>query len=490
MTTAPRLDVPGVRLRAVGSPITAVTRLLVLESRRNAVLWMLPFIGVLFWFVVYRRTVALPASWSIRAMTMQTAAVSVFVPTVVAAAAWMGSREGRLGLRDLMVCTARPRFARQLATWAATTGWVLVAYVACVGALYVAIERQTTWGRPLWWPAAVGAASLPAFSAMGFVAGALRPSRFTAPLVSVTAFFAIEVSAQWIHGFGSYWQISPLVAGPWNVGPSEGLATFYPYLPDLPRVQLTFLIGLTAALMGLLGLPAGSGGRGLRRFAALITAAGLLTAGTAVALAGTGRLDAHGMIAIPAVHDAGADEPVPYTPVCSSVSTVPVCLHPAYATYLPAVTAALQPVLDEVTGLPGAPVRIDQVTAIYHQGPANDVSVDRPDAATSATPAAFRLLLPTQLPGPTMTFSQLTATIRMTTGRDIVNWVVSAGRAPDPAQEAIMLAVLNAPDAANNASVTAAARRFAALPAAARHAWLVQNVAGLRAGRIWLRQLP
>jgi hypothetical protein len=36
----------------------------------------------------------------------------------------------------------------------------------------------------------------------------------------------------------------------------------------------------------------------------------------------------------------------------------------------------------------------------------------------------------------------------------------------------------------------AAARRFAALPAPARHAWLVRHIAALRAGQVTLAQLP
>ncbi len=39
------------------------------------------------------------------------------------AAAWMGSREGRRDMTDLLGVTARPRWSRQLATWAATTAW-------------------------------------------------------------------------------------------------------------------------------------------------------------------------------------------------------------------------------------------------------------------------------------------------------------------------------------------------------------------------------
>src|SRR6185503_7436182 len=128
-------------------------------------------------------------------------------------AAWTGSREGRLGVTDLVTGTARPRWYRQLAAWAATTCWALVAYLGGVAVLYGVTAQQATWGGPLWWPAAVGAASLPALSALGFAAGALHPSRFTTPLVAVGAFVALEATLQLIHGDRSYWQISPLVAG-------------------------------------------------------------------------------------------------------------------------------------------------------------------------------------------------------------------------------------------------------------------------------------
>ena len=87
--------------------------------------------------------------------------------------------------------------------------------------------------------------------------------------------------------------------------------------------------------------------------AAAITAAGLLAAGTAAGLAGTGSMNRQGMIAIPALHDAASDRPVPFTPVCSHTA-IPVCLNPAFASYLPVTLAALQPVLSQLAGLPGA----------------------------------------------------------------------------------------------------------------------------------------
>ena len=155
------------------------------------------------------------------------------------------------------------------------------------------------------------------------------------------------------------------------------MGTFYAYLPDLPIAQVMFLTGLTAAVLGALALP-----HRLRRCAhcggprVAVTTAGLLAAGTAVALAGTGRLDAHGMIAIPALHDAASDRPLRYTPVCSHTA-IPVCLNPAYASYLPATAAALAPMLDQIAGLPGAPARISQAAATYQQGPGNSVGIGR-----------------------------------------------------------------------------------------------------------------
>ena len=108
-------------------------------------------------------------------------------------------------------------------------------------------------------------------------------------------------------------------------------------------------------------------------------------AGTAVALAGIGGLDAHGMIAIPALHDAASDRPLRYTPVCSHTA-IPVCLNPAYASYLPATEAALAPMLDQIAGLPGAPARISQAAAIYLQGPGNSVGFGRAGSPISGTP--------------------------------------------------------------------------------------------------------
>ncbi len=488
----------------------AAGRLLRLELRNNAMLWMLPVAAVLFWLTTYRKVMAMPPLWNLRAPGMQTGALVAFVWPVAGAAAWTGSREGRRHTADLVAIAARPRWARLLAAWAATTCWAMVGYLGCVAVLYGVTARQAAWGGPLWWPAVVAAASLPALSALGFAAGALVPSRFTAPLAAVGAFFVLALSTELIHGSHSYWQISPLVSGPWDIGPDAGMATFYPYLADLPIAQVMFLAGVTVAVLGALALPAGRGGRWLRRPAAVIAAAGLLAAGTAVALAGTGKLDAHGMIAIPALHDAASDRPVRYTPVCSQ-TRIPVCLNPAYAGYLPATVAALAPVLAEVAGLPGAPARISQAAATYRQGPGNSVGVGLAGPPTVGRPPVLRLLLLDQLPGPAMTTGALAAALRSSAGPAIVAGVVGGGPGASPAQQAVTAALMMAAGLpahgpprgippgiepgtplvlAPGSPASAAARRFAALPASARHTWLVRHLAALRAGRVTLAQLP
>ena len=515
-TEAPALSRPVAR-----RPGLAAARLLRLELRHNAMLWIMPVAVALFWFTAARKTMGTPPLWNLRTAAMQPNAVLAFASPVAGAAAWMGSREHRRRTTDLVNITARPRPARLLATWAATTCWALVAYLACVAVVYAVTAQQATWGGPPWWPAAVAAATVPAIAALGFAAGTLVPGRFTAPLVALAAFFVLGLSTQPIHGSQSYWQISPVVAGAWDLGPNPEVGTFFAYQPDLAIAQVMFLTGLTAAVLGALALPTGAGLRSLRRSALAVTAAGLLAAGTAVALAGTGRLDAHGMIAIPALHDAASDRPLRYTPVCSHTA-IPVCLNPAYASYLPATEAALAPMLSQIAGLPGAPARISQAAAAYHQGPGNSVGIGLAGPPISGAPPVFHVVLPVQLPEPALTTGELASQVRSVTGPAIMASVTGDGPGASQAQHAVTTALLMAArvvpshlpspaaptpsnggpppgagargeryaGAAPGSPAFAAAQRFAALPAAVRRAWLTRHLAALRAGRIGLGQLP
>jgi hypothetical protein len=494
-------------ITAVGRPWPGAGRLLRLELRRSAMLWLLPLAAALFYYQAYRRAMALPPLWSLRAMTLQNDALLDFAMPVAGGAAWVGARESRRHLADLLAGTARSRWARQLAAWTAVTCWALAGYLACTGVVYAITARQATWGGPLWWPVAVDAAGVSAISAAGFAAGALLPSRFTAPLAAVAAFFALGFSIEAAHGSSSYWLIAPGTAGS-TLGPNLGVATFYGFLPDLSIAQVMFLTGLAAVVLAGLGLSPGAAGGQLRAAAVALAVAGLAAAGTAVGLAGTARFDPHGMTVIPALHDAASGRPVPYTPACTA-GPVPVCLHPAYAGYLPAVAAALRGVLSEVAGLPGAPSRVVQAAPLYTLNPSAGVSV-RTAAASRGT--AF-VVLPEPPPGQavdgaTVTTAEFAAQAVADVAPDIVAGVIGGRGHQSPAQAAVTAALLKdgaaglatpeysiggpGPRVTGQApgGVAAAFRRFAALPPAARRAWLAAHLADLRAGHLSLAQLP
>jgi hypothetical protein len=187
-----------------------------------------------------------------------------------------------------------------------------------------------------------------------------------------------------------------------------------------------------------------------------------------------------------------------------------VCLNPAYDQWLHDVTAALAPMLTEVTGLPGAPVRATQVPASYPSGgdgPPQPITV-------SGRPPLLRMQLGLlHMPGacafcgsvPVRTFS---GEMRLLFAHAFVGAGGGSGR---PAQLAVQAALLqdagvpfasqpllisitdNFPGPAPGAAtgpVYAAAGRLAAWPAPARHAWLAAHLAALRAGRLTLGDLP
>ena len=163
--SAPVLTGP---VRAPRRPLLAGGRLLWLELRHNVMLWLLPVTLAVFWFVTYRTRMTTPPLWYLRATDLQTGIVPDFIVPVVGAGAWMGSREARRHLTDLMTMTAHPRWARLLATWAATAIWALVGCGLCVAVMYGVTAHQASWGGrsggPWWSPLRVSWHSAPSVS--------------------------------------------------------------------------------------------------------------------------------------------------------------------------------------------------------------------------------------------------------------------------------------------------------------------------------------
>jgi hypothetical protein len=507
--------------RATSAIPRGVVRLLRVELRRNAMPWILPLIAALFWFDSYRPSIGTPPLYAMRTFWNmgQGHTIIDFGPFVAGVAAWMGSRDARRGLADLVTATSRPRSASQLATWAATAIWAVGAYLVFVGVMFAIYAHQGVTGTPPWWWVGIGATAVTAFSAVGFAIGAYWPSRFAAPVAACGGFLVMFLSDQ--TGFTHYsgWAlILPTNSnGSFNGSALSDSGIFYPWLPDLPIAQIMFLAGIGVAALGLTGLPARAGSKWLRHAAALITLASVALAGTAVELASTARLTPQGPV-IPALHDAANDVPITYSPACGRAAGVAVCLNPAYERWLPDVTAALAPVLAEVTGLPGAPARATQVPAAYAGG-ARVITL-------AGHPAVLRLSLgQLYMPGPcefcrgTITTGEFADRMRLMFAQAFVGAGQSSGNPvqqavgavllrgagiPFAAQPRLMLTTVNfaygspcpgdakqtcAPGTATG-PVYAAARRLATLPAAARQAWLAAHLTALRAGRLTLSDLP
>jgi hypothetical protein len=505
--------------RASSAVPRGAARLLRVELRRNAMPWILPLIAALFWFDSYRPSTGTSPLYGLRTYWNmgQGHTIVDFGPFVAGVAAWMGSRDGRRRLADLVTATPRPRWAAQLATWAATAIWAVAAYLLFVGVMFAMYAHQGVGGAPPWWWVAVGATAVTAFSAVGFTIGAYWPSRFAAPAAAFIGFLAMAMSSQTgFHHSAGWALILPTNSNgtfDGNAGADSGI--FYPWLPDLPIARIMFLAGIAVAALGLTGLPARAGDRWLRRSAAVVTLAGVASAGTAAGLAGTARLSVHGMV-IPALHDAANDAPVTYAPTCGHAAGVRVCLNPAYGRWLPDMTTALAPVLAEVAGLPGAPVRATQVPAAYPSGGSG------PPQAISlgGQPPLLRLQIGIlNLPGSCgfcggpVARKDFVDQVRLLSAGDFVGAGNGAGSPVQQAVQAALLRDAGIPFAAQpkliagtkngpgpviggtgpgpaTGPVYAAARRFAALPAAARHAWLAAHLAALRAGQLTLKELP
>jgi len=511
------------RGRPRSSPLVA--RILRMEIRHSAFVWGLPLLAVLFIYDPFRTAVGYPDLWPLRATVVLNKFWPDCVPFAAGFSAWAGSREGRRRVGDLLATTARPAWTRQLCSFAGTLAWVLAAFLAGATAVYVKTATAATWGGPPVWPVVAGAVALAAVCALAFTLGALLPGRFTAPIVAVgimvVVLEAFRVSVNQSGG--------PVgVLSPDGVVPSNDSGLFYPVAPDVSIVQVIFFAGAVLGAIGLLGLSPRTGGVGWRGALAAASAGGarLRTAATAVfaagvalavigfGLAGTAKMSVIEGTQIPLLHDSAADRPIPYTPVCGGSASFRVCVHPAYRSYLGQTVKSFDLVMSELAGLPGAPVRAVEVAdrtlpaMVFGQGG---------DGVVAGTPPVYAFTMDNALaliPDPTQfadSFEQdvAHAVIVGPIGRMVP--VPGGGGEqfqPDlgnPAQQAVLNGLLKAigsqpypnggpgqPQAqiAQQAQMAAAAARFAALPAATRHAWLVANLAALKAGHLTLPQIP
>ncbi|MHA6761368.1 hypothetical protein [Streptacidiphilus sp. PAMC 29251] len=184
-----------------------------------------------------------------------------------------------------------------------------------MGVLYAVTAAQGASGDPQWWPVAVSEVAVVALGAVGFTAGVLRPSRFTAPLAAIVVALVLR---QTLRNGGTYALLSPTTSPAYSLEalrPDAGV--FSPYLPDLSITRILFLGGLTVVALGLLGVQRVCGSPGLRRAAAVLVAVGLAASATASVLVATAKATATG-VSVPALHDAADDRPIATPPSAPS----------------------------------------------------------------------------------------------------------------------------------------------------------------------------
>jgi hypothetical protein len=474
-------------------------RLLWIEIKRNAVPWALPLLALLFLYDTYRTASGYPPIWTIRASLASDRLVFDFAAFAAGLSAWMGSREGRRKTRELLASTARHAVTRHLAALSATLLWVLLAFGVGVAVLYIQTARVVSWGGPPLWPVAVGAVAIIMICALGFTCGVLFPGRFTAPLAAIAGGVLPLV--------GSHSLLQPqdphyLLALDTGLLPYD-MGVFHHVLPDVCIAQVMFMGGIAVAALGVLALSsalpvpasgfrwAGGGAvKWLHVLAAVAVLVGVTGSLTAYDLVGTAKPTAVGWN-IPALNDAASDKPVPYTPDCAG-TTFKVCVHPAFSAYLDGVAAALGPVVAELAGLPGAPVRAGQM--------ASPLAAPFIYSGITGTPPVYEFTAGLDWTSPVGTNS---ADWRAGVQEDFLDTVIGgpawqAGYL-GPAQQAVVNALMTAVGSSSQAAfdgfqltpqVAAAARRFAALSPSARHPWLAAHLRALESGRVALGELP
>jgi hypothetical protein len=513
-------------------PARTVLRLALLEARRSPMPLMLPMVAALFWFDALRTGQNLPPLWTQRAAILPDHVLPDLGPVSAGMAAWIGGREARRGMADLAESTARPRWLRQLAGWAGALAWTMFVYAACAAVVYVLAARVTRWGGPPWWPVAVTGFAVALFCTIGFVAGAVFPGRFTPPLAAIGTLFVSVMVFQSAVSARSGW----VLLSPNNVVPPLDWGVFHSVPPDLPIVQILFLLGAVTVLLGALGVLGAMPRAQLRLTSFAVTGLGATACVAALALATTASLGAYGYT-VPALHGAASDQPIPYTPVCTQGVSAPVCIHPAFSGDLSEVSADFAPVLARVAGLPGAATRAMQIDmqdlpgaqtgaplnalseygagvtlAAGAGGPILEYGFDDPDAFAEPDTAAYlraqaallvigRLIAPDGEPGAAQ--QAVEAALYQAAGVPLINTAsgdsnassssssdAGSGRAHQRGESSGTDPQTGVPGPVPGSAVAAAAGRFAALSAADRHAWLVAHLGQLRSGLVTLQELP
>lgn len=435
---------------------TGLVSLLLLEARRNPGLWLFPFVVVMVWFLTAQERAKGIWLWPDVSLSIEST-LAVVGPLAAGVAAWAASRHRRYGIEELLATTPRPAASRDLAAWAATAAWFVLAYAAAAGFIQLLAYLGGAWGSPVLWPVLVGLLALGTHSAIGHATGYYLPSSFTAPIVAVVLFL---LQAGPGYFAGSVRHLSPL---------NQGLtrSVFHGVLPNLFVGQALWLLGLAGAALVAVTLK--------QRIS--VASLSLMLATVAVGTLGASLLLEKPPWASPAQMKAAI---VPYDPVCVREEIL-ICVHPAYKEMLPETAAVVGEIAKPLVDVPGGPTRAKQSNSVFAEPERNGTlsfflhdkrslgdelaSQVSGELVGYQTPAIFR----ENGGAPDDARAAIQAWLLRQAGRDS-EYVVFDGRKPE--------------------AVVAASQRFEELTPEERNEWLREDYPDLRAGKLTLKDLP
>ncbi len=429
--------------------------LLRLEARRSAGLLLFPFVVLAVWFLSDQGRARGIWLWPDVSLSIESTVVLV-APLAAGIAAWTASRNRRLRMEELLATTPRPQASRDLASWAATTIWFVLAYAMTAGCVHVLAYLDGAWGLPVLWPVLVGLLAIVAHSSLGYAAGCYLPSIFTAPLVAISVFL---LQATPVYFEGSAHHLSPL-------GESLTRSVFHGVLPNLFVEQSLWLLGLSG-----IGLSAV-----VIRQRRSVVSFGFLLAAISIAALGVGLLLNEPPWASPKQMKAAT---VPYDPVCVR-EEIPICVHPAYKALLPETVEVVGGIASPLVGVPGGPERAEQINSIF--------AAPEPDRTLTFflhDRASLGDNLASQVAGGLVGL-QASAAFEGTDGTADAQVAIQAWLLRQAGRDSEY--VIFAAD--KSEAVAAAVQRFSELDTRERKEWLRENYTDLRTGKLTLGDLP
>ncbi|MDG4833997.1 hypothetical protein O7627_32520 [Solwaraspora sp. WMMD1047] len=300
-----------------------------IELRRGPGLWTLPVLTVVGVFMA-RAQLSTDTVWSY-ATGAVTSAPMLMAPLAVGVAAWAGGRSQRRGVRHAWLLAGRDPVQAPLIEAGVLVACAAVAYILVAVVTLLPTAAAATWGGPFWWWLASAGAGFAAMVAVAYGVGVLVPGRFTPFAVALLTYLATTWN---LGNSGADYAMFPTTV--------ELIAPFNaPHTPTM-RGQVLWFTGSALSALTLITVKVRSSA--WLMFPAVALSVTLTAAGAALIVNENGRyvdLNRH------------------ITWSCTGNSPQ-VCIHPAFATSLPAISEQAQAIERRLTSTPFAITRVEQ----------------------------------------------------------------------------------------------------------------------------------